>query len=139
VHESIESYFDIAEGIRAMGTRHADYVAQWFNGKFERELHTLPYYNATDPFYLPYEHSAYGLSYDTWLQSEDGRLYLGNRPAPDLRHVDRKGRAWPPSDWWAEQGGLWLLGQGTDVTPVPNPLGLSPTMLVADDLTTLAE
>lgn len=138
LHEAIESYFDIAEGIRDMGTRHADYVAQWFNGKFERELHALPYYDAQDPFYLSYEHSSYGLSYAAWLATEDGQLYLGNPQQPDLRHVDRRGHAWPSSDWLAEQGGFWLLGQGTDVTPVPNTLALSPAMLVAADLSALA-
>jgi hypothetical protein len=138
LHESIESYFDIAEGIRDMGTRHADYVAQWFNGKFERELHAFPYYSAKDPFYLPSENNAYGLNYAVWLQTDDGRLYLGNPEAPDLRHVDRRGHAWAPSDWWAEQGGFWVLGQGVDVTPVPNPLGLTTDMLNADDLSALA-
>jgi hypothetical protein len=139
VHEAIESYFDVAEGIRDMGARHADYVAQWFNGRFAREPHALPYYNAQDPFYLPYEDSSYGLSYDVWLHgTEDGRLYLSFPQNSDLRHVDRRGRAWPPSDWIAEQGGLWFLGQGRDVTPLPNPLALSPTLLVADDLRALA-
>jgi len=138
VHESVESYFDIAEGIRNMGTRHADYVAQWFNGKFARELHALPYYNAQDPFWLPAGDNACGLSYDAWLQTDDGRLYLGNPANADLPAIDRRGRAWPPSDWIAEQGGFWFLGQGADVTPVPNPLVLAPAMLVADDLTSLA-
>jgi hypothetical protein len=138
LHEAIESYFDIAEGIRDMGTRHADYVAQWFNGKFERELHALPYYDAQDPFYLPDEYSAYGLSYAAWLGTEDGQLYLGNPEEPDLRRVDRKGHAWAPSDWLAEQGGFWAWGQGTDVTPVPNPLGLTPAMLLASDLSVFA-
>jgi hypothetical protein len=138
VHETVESSFDIGEGLRDMGTRHADYVAQWFNGRFARELHALPYYAAQDPFYLPSEDSAYGLSYAAWLQTADGRLYLSNPENCNLRKVDRRGRAWPPSDGWAEQGGWWVLGQGTDVTPVPNPLGLSPAMLAADDLTALA-
>jgi hypothetical protein len=137
-HEAVESSFDIGAGLRDMGARHADYVAQWFNGKFMRELHALPYYAAQDPFYLPYENSAYGLSYAAWLQTADGRLYQGAPERPDLRRVDRPGRAWAPSDWLAEQGGFWLWGQGTDVTPVPNPLGLSPALLVADDLTPLA-
>ncbi len=139
VHEAVESSFDIGAGLRNMGTSHADYVAQWFSGKFERELHALPYYNAQDPFYLPTDDSAYGLSYDAWLNhTEDGRLYQRSPQQTDLRQVDRKGRAWPPSDWWAEQGGFWLLGQGTDVTPVPNPLGLSPSLLAASDLRPLA-
>jgi hypothetical protein len=140
VHEAVESYFDIAEGIRGMGTRHADYVAQWFNGKFERELHVLAYYDAQDPFYLPNENSAYGLRYEAWLNgTEDGRLYLSNPESCDLQSVDRKGRAWPPSDWWAEQGGFWMLGQGTDVTPVSNPLALTTAMLVTSDLRSLAQ
>jgi hypothetical protein len=135
VHELVESYFDIGEGIRGMGTRHADYVAQWFAGKFARELHALRYYDAQDPFYAPSENSAYGLSYSVWLNdTEDGQLYENSPENCDLHAVDRKGRAWPPSDWWAEQGGYWFLGQGTDVTPVPNTLGLSTAMLVADDL-----
>jgi hypothetical protein len=132
VHESVESYFDVGEGIRGMGTRHADYVAQWFNGKFARELHAIPYYHAQDPFS---DNSAYGLSYDAWLNdTEDGRRYQSNPENCDLQAIDCKGRAWPPSDWWAEQGGFWFLGQGTDVTPVPNPLTLSPVMLVASNL-----
>ena len=140
VHESIESYFDIAEGIRGMGTRHADYVAQWFTGKFEQELHALPYYAAKDPFWLPSDDNSYSLSYDAWLNgTEDGRLYLGNPENCDLRAIDRKGHAWPPSDSWAERGGFWFLGQGTDVTPVPNPLGLSQAMLVASDLSVLVD
>ena len=138
LHETVESYYDIGEGIRDMGTRHADYVAQWFNGKFERELHALPYYNAQDPFWLPSDDNAYGLRYDEWLQTEDGRLYLGNPANSDLRTIDRKGHAWAPSDWLAERGGFWLLGQGTDVTPVPNPVGLTTAMLAADDLQALA-
>ncbi len=138
VHESVESYFDIAEGIRSMGTRHADYVAQWFNGKFEHELHSIPYYAAQDPFWLPADDNAYGLSYATWLNgTADGRLYLGNPANSDLRAIDRKGHAWAPSDWLAEQGGFWFLGQGAAVTPVPNPLGLAPAMLLADDLSAL--
>jgi hypothetical protein len=138
VHETVESYFDIGEGLRQMGTRHADYVAQWINGRFERELHALPYYAALDPFYLPSENSAYGLSYAAWLKTEDGQLYLGSPESVDLRQVDRRGRAWPASDWWAEQGGWWLLGQGQTVTPVPNPLGLAPALLASSDLTALA-
>jgi hypothetical protein len=138
LHESIESYFDIAEGIRDMGTRHADYVAQWFNGQFARELHALPYYNAQDPFYLPDENSSYGLTYGAWLQTEDGKRYLRNPEQCHLQTIDRKGHAWPLSDWWAERGGFWGVGQGTDVTPVPNPLGLTTAMLVADDLSALA-
>lgn len=139
VHESVESYFDVAEGIRDMGTRHADYVAQWFNGRFERELHSLPYYQAQDPFYLPGENSSYGLSYRAWLNdTDDGRLYRRYAENGDLRNVDRRGRAWGTSDWWAEQGGFWFLGQGRDVTPVPNPLALSTVMLVSADLTVLA-
>jgi hypothetical protein len=139
VHEAVESYFDVGEGIREMGTRHADYVAQWFNGKFERELHALPYYRAQDPFYDPKKNSAYDHSYEAWLYgTDDGRAYLGNPVQSALRHSDRAGHAWPPSDWWAEQGGFWALGQGTDVTPVPNLLGLSTAMLVTNDLTTLA-
>jgi hypothetical protein len=107
VHEAVESYFEIGEGIRDMGTRHADYVAQWFNGKFERELHTLPYYHAQDPFYMPTENSAYGLTSGVWLKStSDGQLYLGNPANCDLRRSDRIGRAWSPSDWWAELGGV---------------------------------
>jgi len=137
VHESVESYFDVGEGIRGMGTRHADYVAQWFNGKFARELHAIPYYHAQDPFS---DNSAYGLSYDAWLNdTEDGRRYQSNPENCDLQAIDRKGRAWPPSDWWAEQGGFWFLGQGTDVTPVPNPLTLSPVMLVASNLGELVQ
>jgi hypothetical protein len=139
VHESIESHFDIAEGIRDMRTRHADYVAQWFNGKFERELHALPYYAAQDPFYLPYENSSYGLSYAMWLSdTDDGRLYLSSPEGDIPRASDRKGHAWPSTDWLAERGGLWLLGQGTTVTPVPNPLGLSLAMLTTSDLSVLA-
>jgi hypothetical protein len=135
LHEAVESYFDVGEGVRQMNTRHADYVGQWFNGKFERELHALPSYHAQDPFYMPTENSAYGLTYDAWLNTtNDGPLYLGEPERGDLRHRDRIGRAWPPSDWWAELGGFWFLGQGTDVTPVPNPLGLTPAMLAADDL-----
>jgi hypothetical protein len=137
LHESVESYFDIAEGIRDMGTRHADYVAQWFTGKFERELHVLPYYDAQDPFYLPSEDNSYGLSYAVWLQTEDGQLYLGNPEQCNLHRIDRKGHAWAPSDWLAEQGGFWLLGQGVDVTPIPNPLGLTTDMLISNDLHTL--
>jgi len=138
LHESIESYFDIAEGIRDMGTRHADYVAQWFTGQFARELHALPYYTATDPWYLPYENSSYGLSYTAWLQTEDGALYLHNPEQCHLHTVDRKGHAWASSDWWAERGGFWGFGQGTNVTPVPNPLGLTTAMLAADDLSAFA-
>jgi hypothetical protein len=135
VHEAVESYFDVGEGIRDMGTRHADYVAEWFNGKLEREPHALPCYHPPDPFYDPAKNSAYGLTYDTWLYGAyDGRAYLGNHEQSDLRRSDRIGHAWPPSDWWAEQGGFWLWGQGTDVTPVPNPLGLTTAMLAADDL-----
>jgi hypothetical protein len=139
VHETVESYFDIAEGLRDMGTRHADYVAQWYNGRFARELHALPYYHKLDPFYLPSENSSYGLSYHAWLHdTEDEQLYLSYPETPDVRQVDRRGRAWPPSDWWAEQSGWWVLGQGKDVTPVPNPLGLAPAMLLTDDLTSFA-
>jgi hypothetical protein len=135
VHEAVESSFEVGEGIRVMATRHTDYVAQWFAGKFERELHALPSYHRQDPFYDREKNSAYGLSYATWLHgTDDGRAYLGNPEQPDLRQSDRKGHAWPPTDWWAEQGGFWFLGQGTDVTPVPNPLGLTPAMLTADDL-----
>jgi hypothetical protein len=135
VHEAVESSFDVGEGIRQMGTRHADYVAQWFSGKFERELHALPDYHALDPYYLPTENSAYGYTYDAWLNTtNDGQLYLGEAESVDLRTIDRRGRAWPPSDWLAEAGGFWLLGQGTEVTPIPNPLGLTPAMLVASDL-----
>jgi hypothetical protein len=134
VHEAVESYYDIAEGIRDMGTRHADYVAQWFTGRFERELHALPYYTARDPFWLPSDDNAYSLRYDEWLRTEDGRLYLGNPANGDLRHIDRRGHAWAPSDWLAEQGGVWVWGQGTAVTPVPNPLGLTTAMLAAADL-----
>ncbi len=139
VHESVESYFDIAEGIRDMGTRHADYVAQWFNGKFARELHALPYYDAQDPFYLPWENSSYGLSYDG-VAADGGWAALSGQSEqlPTCDTVDRQGHAWPPSDWLAEQGGFWLLGQGTDVTPVPNPVGLTTAMLAADDLQALA-
>jgi hypothetical protein len=138
VHETVESYFDIAEGIRDMRTRHADYVAQWFNGKFERELHALPYYDGQDPFYAASEDSAYGLSYAAWLQTADGQLYLGNPEQCHLQRVDRKGHAWAPSDWLAEQGGFWMLGQGDDVTPVPNSLGLTTAMLISNDLHSLA-
>jgi hypothetical protein len=135
VHEAVESSFDVGEGIRQMGTRHADYVAQWFSGKFERELHALPDYHALDPYYVPTANSAYGLSYDAWLNTTtDGQLYLSNPANCDVRAIDRKGHAWPPSDWLAEAGGFWLLGQGTDVTPIPNPLGLTPAMLAARDL-----
>jgi hypothetical protein len=138
-HEAVESYFEVGEGIRQMNTRHADYVGQWFNGKFERELHALPYYHALDPFYMPTENSAYGLTYAAWLHTtNDGPLYLGEPGSGDLRHRDRRGRAWPPSDWWAELGGFWFLGQGTDVAPVPNALGLSPAMLDASDLSVIA-
>lgn len=139
VHESVESYFDIAEGIRSMSARHADYVAQWFNGKFERELHVIPYFHEHDYFYRPADNSSYGLSYDAWLHgTEDGALYRDNAEHSDLHAIDRKGRAWPPSDQLAEQGGLLFFGQGKDVTPIPNTMGLSPAMLVADDLGALA-
>jgi hypothetical protein len=135
VHEAVESYFDVGEGMRAMDTRHTDYVAQWFNGKFERELHALPDYHALDPYYMPTEGNAYGFTYDAWLNNtNDGQLYLGEPAGSDLQQSDRLGRAWPPSDWLAESGGFWLLGQGTDVSPVPNPLGLTAAMLAADDL-----
>ena len=49
VHEAVESYFDIAAGIRDMGTRHADYVAQWFTGRFEQELHAHPLLQCAGP------------------------------------------------------------------------------------------
>jgi hypothetical protein len=138
VHEAVESYFAVGEGIREMDSRHADYVAQWFNGKFERELHALPYYHALDPFYMPTEGNAYSYTYDAWLnKTNDGRLYLSEPESSDLRHSDRLGRAWPPSDWLAEVGGLWFLGQGTPVTPVPNTLGLTTAMLAADDLSVM--
>jgi hypothetical protein len=139
VHEAVESYFDVGEGLRVMGTRHADYVAQWFNGRFERELHALPFYHEQDPFYDQEKNSAYALSYDAWLHgTDDGQAYLGNPEQSNLQQSDRKGYAWPPSDWWAEHGGFWALGQGTDVTPIPNPLGLTPAMLAASDLSSFA-
>jgi hypothetical protein len=138
VHEVVESYFDIGDGLREMDTRHMDYVAQWYNGKFERELHALPFYHTLDPFYMPTEGNAYGFTYDAWLnRTNDGQLYLGERERSDLRRSDRLGRAWPPSDWLAEGGGLWFLGQGTAVTPVPNPLGLTTAMLAAGDLSVM--
>jgi hypothetical protein len=78
VHEAIESYLDVGAGMRDMDTRHTDYVAQWFNGKFERELHALPSYHALDPYYMPTEGNAYGFTYDAWLNNtNDGLLYLG--------------------------------------------------------------
>jgi hypothetical protein len=140
VHESVESYFDVAAGIRQMGTRHADYVAQWFAGKFETELHAIPYYYAHDPFDHPAKDSSYTLSYSAWLfGTENGQLYLTFPADCDLHAIDRKGHAWPPSDWWAEQGGFWMLGQGTDVMPIPDSLGLTPAMLVADDLASFSQ
>jgi hypothetical protein len=140
VHESVESYFDVGEGIRQMGTRHADYVAQWFAGRFEAELHAIPYFHAQDPFYFRGENTSYGYSYSAWLfGTEDGQLYVSSPADCDLHAVDRKGRAWPPSDWWAEQGGFWMMGHGTDVTPIPNHLGLTPAMLAASDLATFAQ
>jgi hypothetical protein len=140
VHEAVESYFAVGEGIRQMGTRHADYVAQWFSGKFETELHAIAYYHSQDPFYSPGEDSAYGLSYGAWLYgTDDGQLYLPSPADCNLHAVDRKGHAWPPSDWWAEQGGFWMLGQGSDVTPVPNGMVLSPAMLASSDLDVLSQ
>jgi hypothetical protein len=135
VHEAVESYFDVGEGMREIDTRHMDYVAQWYNGKFERELHALPFYHTLDPFYMPTEGNAYGFTYGAWLNgTTDGQLYLGEPERSDLRRSDRKGHAWPPSDWLAEAGGFGLLGQGADVSPVLNPLGLTPAMLAANDL-----
>jgi hypothetical protein len=75
VHEAVHSSFAVGEGMRDMDSRHADYVSQWFNGKFERELHTLPYYHTLDPFYTPTEGNAYGFTYDAWLNTtNDGQL-----------------------------------------------------------------
>jgi hypothetical protein len=48
--ETVESYCDSEEGIRSMGTRHADYVAQWLTGIFARELRRIPSYTPQDPF-----------------------------------------------------------------------------------------
>jgi hypothetical protein len=135
MHEAVHSFFAVGEGMRDMDSRHADYVSQWFNGKFERELHTLPYYHTLDPFYMPTEGSSYGFTYEAWLNTtNDGQLYLSEPESSNLRRTDRMGRAWPPSDWIAEAGGLWFLGQGTPVTPVSNPLGLTTAMLADDDL-----
>jgi hypothetical protein len=135
VHESVESYFVIAEGIRHMGTRHADYLAQWFSGKFEIELHTIPYYHAQDPWYWDGEWSSYGMSYETWINdSLDGAVYQKLPAQCDLTAADRKDHVWPPSDWWAG----WGFGQGTDVSPVPNTMGLSRAMLAATDLRAFA-
>ena len=134
VHESVESYFDIAEGIRDMGTRHADYVAQWFTGKFAAGTACAALLRCAGPLLAAQDDSAYGLRYDEWLQTEDGRLYLGNPANCDLRTIDRRGHAWAPSDWLAEQGGFWVWGREPHVTPVPNPLGLAPALLLAADL-----
>jgi hypothetical protein len=87
---------------------------------------------------MPAEDNASRLRYDAWLATADGQLYLGNPETSDLRHIDRKGHAWAPSGWIAEQGGFQLLGQGTAVSPVPNPSGLTTAMLTADDLRALA-
>ena len=138
VHEAVHSSFAVGAGMRDMGTRHADYVSQWFNGKFERELHALPSYHTLDPYYMPSEGTAYGFTYDAWLNTtNDGRLYLGEPASVDLRRSDRTGRAWPPSDWLAEAGGLRFLGQGAPVAPVPNPLGLTTAMLAAVELSVM--
>jgi hypothetical protein len=131
VHESVESYFVVADGIRNMGTRHADYLAQWLSGKFEIELHAISFYRAQDTYYWDGEWSSYGMSYDTWINNSlDGEIYRNLPVSCNLDSADRQGHAWPSSDWWAS----WGFGQGTDVSPVPNTMDLMTSMLTSDDL-----
>jgi hypothetical protein len=131
VHEAVESYFVVVEGIRDMGTRHADYVAQWFSGKFQIELHAIPYYHVQDTSYWDGEYSSYGMSYSAWIDNSlDGEAYRMLPANCDLHAADRIGHSWPPSDWWAG----WGFGQGTPVSPVPNTMGLSRSMLATDDM-----
>jgi hypothetical protein len=123
VHEGVESYFD-GQGIRQMGTQHADYVAEWFQGKFMQEA------GGSDT-------RAYGMTFQDWLTNGNGTTYKDESPNvvlyTDGSTLDRPGVYWPGNGNWNDfWGSNFNLGT-TTVTGIPNP-GLDPRMLLSNDL-----
>jgi RHS repeat-associated protein len=63
VHEAVESYYAIEDGIRTFASQQMDYVAQWFAGEFEVQSNKAgvgqPYKPTNDGHF-----GAYGLSFD---------------------------------------------------------------------------
>jgi len=123
VHEGIESYFD-GQGIRQMGTQHADYVAEWFQGKYMQEA------GGSDS-------RAYGQTFNDWINGS-GSGY-NHEPVnitiyTDGSTLDQPGAYWPGTSGWSGfvHDGLGI--DNTTVTGIPNPMGLDPRMLLSNDL-----
>ena len=124
VHEGVESYFD-GQGIRQMGTRHADYLAEWYQGKFLNEAGGPEDTNSNGQ---PVGWRAYPLPYDKWWQKQKdiGSVYLSEDENVTIYSngatLDSPGQYWPDN------------GNSVPVTGIPNPMGLDPRMLLSNDL-----
>ncbi len=123
VHEGVESYFD-GQGIRQMGTLHADYVAEWFQGKFMSEA------GGGDT-------RAYQMTFQDWMANGNGQSYKGETPNVTLytdgSTLDKPGQYWSGNGNWSDFWGNLGIGT-TTVNNVPNPMGLDPRMLLSNDL-----
>ena len=86
VHEGVESYYDLADGIRSQASQHMDYVAQYFAGKVKTELAQA--YHLGDA-----GSSAYGLSFDEWYAVEGSSNYA-SEPVNQPEVTDSWGQRW---------------------------------------------
>lgn len=78
IHEAVESYYSIADGIQSYASLHMDYTAQWFAGEARLEMATTL---GIDMSNVPGTDS-YRESYADWVNSPDGQAYvsLGEKP-----------------------------------------------------------
>jgi RHS repeat-associated protein len=78
VHEIVESYYAIVNGVRAPASQRMDYVAQWFAGEFQYEssLYVTPTNGKN--------YGAYGLPFTQWTKTGDFSNYSSQIPVqPD--------------------------------------------------------
>jgi len=147
IHESVESYFEVS-GIRAanifnggMGSQHADYVADWYKGKYLQEMHTRGYIN------YGADGTSYGLPFKDWQKTVGGKGYKDEPESLDANEYDNVGDAWVPNvadvntpvlgglgDAGAELPGFY---HHVHVDAIPNPMGLSRNMLTTGDMNIL--
>jgi len=117
IHEAVESFFALNDGLVFPASQHMDYVAQWFAGLVRRQLADAFKDNGVFFRDIPGADS-YGQSFADWAASLDGQLYSGqDRDQGDLTNPFAQ-----------------LIGFALADPIYPNDMGLTTNMLTAPNL-----
>ena len=82
IHEGVEAYYAIQYGVRSQASQQMDYLAQRYSGMYKSQSAGM--YNKNNGCDSNDEncqfYGAYGLSFQQWRATADGKVYAGQPP-----------------------------------------------------------